>query len=85
MQPSQGSSTETETALPPPKTSSGKKPSIAVQYHTFAVQKITIAVQYHTFAVRKITIAVQKTTIAVQSIIATLNSKITSHTCKSIS
>ena len=62
MQPSQGSSTETETARPPPKTSSGKKPSIAVQYHTFAVQKTTIAV-------RKITIAVQKTTIAVQSII----------------
>lgn len=78
MQPSQGSSTETETSLPPPKTSSGKKPSIAVQYHTFAVQKIT-------FAVQKTTIAVQKITIAVQSIIATLNPKITSHTCNSIS
>lgn len=85
MQPSQGSSTETETALPPPKTSRGKKPSIAVQYHTFAVQYPTIAVQKTTFMVQKTTIAVRKTTIAVQSIIATLNPEITSHTCNSIS
>ena len=78
MQPSHVSSTETETALPPPKTSSGKKPSIAVQYHTFAVQKIT-------FAVQKATIAVRKITIAVQPIMANLKPKITSHDCKSIS